>query len=262
MQLDAYAYGNHLRMLPPTYKAGFAMGVLSIAFLSHVPVQLVIFVWMSIWIVKYAKIPSRLYIRLIGLAFVFVALSIPALLVEVTHGKHVPDTNVACGLVVADWYIYISKNGLDQAGNLVARALAATSCLYFLMLTVPFNELLHVLRRLRIPEIVLELMLVMYRFIFVLLDVAANIRVAQLSRGGHHGFRNTMQDMGRLFVQVFVCAMEKQRKLAIGLAARGFEGTIRVYQVRDYQMPPRYYVEVVIGVLVLIGMEWWMRGGL
>ncbi|BAU27300.1 cobalt/nickel transport system permease protein [Aneurinibacillus soli] len=262
MQLDAYAYGNHLRMLPPAYKTGFAMGILSIAFLSHVSVQLMIFGWMSIWIVRYAGIPSRLYIRLIGLAFVFVVLSLPALLVEVTHDKYVPVTNVACGFVVADWYLYISKNGLDQAGRLAARALAAISCLYFLMLTVPFNELLHVLRRLRIPEIILELMLVMYRFIFVLLDVAANIRVAQLSRGGHNGFRNTMQDMGRLFVQVFACAMEKQRKLAIGLAARGFDGTIRVYQVRDYKMSSRYSAEAIIGILVLIGMEWLIRSGL
>lgn len=260
MQLDAYAYANRLRMLPPAHKTAFAMGVLSIAFLAHAPVQVLIFGWMSIWIVVYAGIPLRFYARIIAVAFMFIVVSLPALLVEIADVQKGADIDALVGLRAGSWYIFMSQSGLQQAGSLAARALAATSCLYFLMLTIPFSELLYVLRRLRMPVVILEVMLVMYRFIFVLLDTAVHIRIAQLSRGGHNGFWNTMRDMGRLFVQVFAGAMERQRKLAIGLTARGFTGEIRVYQSRVYTSSVRYTVEAVVGMIVLIGMEWLIGG--
>ncbi|WP_240491804.1 CbiQ family ECF transporter T component, partial [Acinetobacter baumannii] len=59
--------------------------------------------------------------------------------------------------------------GAQRAGVLFMRSLASVSCLYFILLTVPFTELLAVLRRMKMPVLLTDLLLVMYRFVFVFL---------------------------------------------------------------------------------------------
>ena len=50
-----------------------------------------------------------------------------------------------------------------------------SSCLYFLALSTPMTDILNELRKLRIPALLLELMMLTYRFIFVLLEIASSI---------------------------------------------------------------------------------------
>ncbi|MEN9272069.1 MAG: hypothetical protein Q6K18_02705, partial [Gloeomargarita sp. DG_1_5_bins_55] len=56
--LDVYAYGNALRPLPPAQKLGFALVMLLLAGVGHPGTQMGIVVWMSVWIVGYARIPA------------------------------------------------------------------------------------------------------------------------------------------------------------------------------------------------------------
>uniref|UniRef100_A0ACD5H414 Uncharacterized protein n=1 Tax=Desertifilum tharense IPPAS B-1220 TaxID=1781255 RepID=A0ACD5H414_9CYAN len=57
--LDAYAYTNRLRPLPPQQKLIFALVVLGIASIAHPATQGLILIWLSVWIVGYARIPPR-----------------------------------------------------------------------------------------------------------------------------------------------------------------------------------------------------------
>jgi cobalt/nickel transport system permease protein len=64
-QLDALAYGNRLRTLPPKQKLFFALVLLVIAMFVHPPIQLAIGLWMLVWTVFYAGIPWRFYLGMV-----------------------------------------------------------------------------------------------------------------------------------------------------------------------------------------------------
>ena len=70
---------------------------------------------------------------------------------------------------VGDWYITGSRDSVTDGALLWAVALSAVSCLYFLSLNTTMTDILEVLRKLHVPPLLIELMLLIYRFIFVLL---------------------------------------------------------------------------------------------
>ncbi|MFB8797361.1 MAG: hypothetical protein U7126_24755 [Microcoleus sp.] len=66
-QIDSLAYTNRLRGLPPTHKLSFAIALLILSLVSGAIVQLSIALWLAVWIVIYAGIPGKLYLRLLSL---------------------------------------------------------------------------------------------------------------------------------------------------------------------------------------------------
>ncbi|WP_019119439.1 cobalt ECF transporter T component CbiQ [Brevibacillus massiliensis] len=256
---DSYAYTNRLRQLPPGQKLLFAASLLAIALLAHWQVHLLIFAWLSLWIVKYAGIPWRTYLRLLLLPAAFMLMSLPPLCLEAASGDGAASAaaDAVAAVQVAGSCVYLSQSGLLRAFAVLARALASVACLYFLLFTVPLGELLQVLRRLGMPVILIELLSIMYRFVFVLLEVAGQLWVAQQARGGHNGFRSTLRDVAKLAVTLFGRTWHRYRQLVVGLAARGFSGEIRVVSTARFVRSKRYLSEAVLGCLALIALEWW-----
>ncbi|WP_305799941.1 CbiQ family ECF transporter T component, partial [Lysinibacillus sp. GbtcB16] len=71
--------------------------------------------------------------------------------------------------------------------------------------------MLQVLRKVRIPELVLEIMQIMYRFLFLLFETASNMYLAQQARGGQSGFRSRLKDTATLIVQMFMKTLHQYR---------------------------------------------------
>ncbi|MFD1908553.1 CbiQ family ECF transporter T component [Paenibacillus rhizoplanae] len=90
------------------------------------------------------------------------------------------------------------------------------------MFTTPFSELLQVLRRLRMPQIVLELMLIMYRFLFLLSDAAHGLLLARRLRGGRRGYKAMLRETAAMAGALFGNTMHRYYGLSQGLLARGF----------------------------------------
>lgn len=261
MLLDTLSYTNGLRQVAPEHKFIFSMGMLPIVFFSHEIVLIAVVLWMSVWIVGYAKIPLGFYLAFIGAASLFLFMSLPALLIGIIPLADAAQTgnHALAGLSVGGLYLYIDKLGAAKAQLLFLRSIAATACLYFVLLTTPFAEMLQVLQRVRLPQVLLDILLIMYRFIFVLVKTANELRIAQIARGGHRGFRSQLQDAGRLIVQLFIKTMYCYRKLQIGLQSRGFAEEIVVMSHPVYRTPGRYKAEAVIGMLLLLALEWAAR---
>ena len=108
------------------------------------------------------------------------------------------------------------------------QALASVSCLYFLSFNTPMPDILNVLRVMRCPRIILELMLLIYRYIFVLLEIASNLRTAQNSRLGNKDYRTSLKSFGALASALFIRAIKKSNALYDAMESRCYDGTIRV----------------------------------
>ncbi|MFD2370473.1 cobalt ECF transporter T component CbiQ [Brevibacillus sp. GCM10020057] len=256
-QLDSLSYQNRLRHLPPAHKLLFGSVLLLLVLTGHSLVQLLVFLWMGVWVVGYARIPFKAHLMFLVLPLSFFLAGLPALLFDLAGGAAggPPQDAVVSWKMGASHALYIAPVSVHRALTLLTRILASLACFSFLLFTVPFSEMLQVLRRIGLPELLTDLLMIMYRFIFVLLDTSYQLWVAQRSRGGHREFRALLRDAGMLASQLFVRAMRKYQSLAMGMAARGFGESLRVQSLCTYVRSPRYERESVLGSIVLVLLE-------
>ncbi|MDN9008715.1 cobalt ECF transporter T component CbiQ [Brevibacillus laterosporus] len=258
--IDRIAYQNRLRDVSARFKAGFAAGMLTLALCADMEIQIGIFLWMSIWIVGYASVPLRSYLMFIGVACLFFISSTPALLIDV----HRLSGSVSNGLesswkllTIGDWYVYIDQRNLFVIGKLFCRTLGASACFAFLLLTTPLVQLLDVLRALRVPPIIVELIMLMYRFLFVFFQTAHDLWIAQKARGGHGSFSAQLKDMGQLVSLLFAKSMQRYQQLNHGLLARGFDGDLQVVTMEKERYIKRYLIEATMGGACCIALIFW-----
>ncbi|MDB9375662.1 cobalt ECF transporter T component CbiQ [Nodularia sphaerocarpa] len=258
LQIDTLAYTNRLRWLAPEQKLLFAIALLILTAFTHSPVQIIIAIWMSIWTVIYARIPLKVYLKLVYIATLFWLTSLPALVINGIHINYlnIIQEDAIIGFNLGSYYIYISSYGIEQGWTILTRAIASLSCLYFVMLTIPFSELLQTLRRFGFPVLLTDLLLLMYRFIFVLLNTASQLWTAQKSRGGYCTFRIGIKSLSLLIGQLLRRTLENYRQVSLSLASRGFNGEFKVWHPHRYHLSQRYAIEAIIGYVVLIGLTW------
>ncbi|MGI0487898.1 cobalt ECF transporter T component CbiQ [Pantanalinema rosaneae CENA516] len=253
-QIDTLAHTNQLRSLPPEHKLGFAIALFLLGYLAPAHVQGLMVLWLFLWVVKYARIPAQIYLKLLSLPISFLLLSLPALLIGMGTVDHLtafaPD--VVWGMPIGSIYLYLSQQGIEQARAVFVRAIALTSCLYFILLTVPMFEIIRVLNRLGCPVLVTELMGLMYRFIFILTDTVGELLTAQQSRMGYGTWRIGMRSLSVLVGQLLHRTLHNYRQLTLGLTARGYTGELRVWHRRRYQANRRYTSEAIGGYLLLL----------
>lgn len=133
---------------------------------------------------------------------------------------------------VGDGGIALASGAAERAALLGLRALAGTFCLMFLAFTTPAAELIGGLRRLRVPAEIVELALLTYRFVFLLADEAVAMTTAQRARLGHSTRRRWLRSVAMVIANLLPRAMDRARRMETGLAARGWQGGMRVLSTR------------------------------
>jgi cobalt/nickel transport system permease protein len=267
-KIDSLSYTNRLRWLPPSHKLSFAIVMLVGSLLAPPIVQLLMVLWLGVWIVIYAGIPSRTYLQMLALPIGFWASSAVAVILGVAspeqwstvqwdtmHGY----TGQPFSLTIGSVTIYLSQTGFSQALLLFTRMLASTSSLYFILLTTPFTEVLQILRRLKFPPLLLDLLMLMYRFIFTLLSIADEIWVAQNARSGYRTWKRGMHSLGILIGQLLQRTLENYRQMSLTLASRGFDGEFRVWSSQPHRCSKRYAIEATFGCTVLAMLSFYLQ---
>jgi cobalt/nickel transport system permease protein len=149
----------------------------------------------------------------------------------------------------------LAQNGLHLAAGLAARSLAGVCCLLFLALTTPTSDLLNGLRRAGLPAELAEIALLMYRFLFLLAEVAAAMDAAQAARLGHVGVGRRLRSLGLLIANLLPRALDRARRLEIGLAARGWTGELRVLSPKAApSLPVLAAIGAMEGGVLLLGV--------
>ncbi len=255
IQFDTLAYSNRLRYLPPAQKLWFAIAMLILALVAHYPVQIAIFVWISIWIIVYAGIPRRIYFSMILGMMTFLVTSLPALVIEYAGSisSSIPIDRL-WQMNVWSGQIYLSHQGLMQALTVLLRSLASTSALFFIVLTIPAIDLATTCQKIGCPSILIELSLLIYRFIFLLADTAQKIITAQVARGGYRTQRLRMSSLNLLVRQLIRRTASRYQQLTLGVTARGFQQEFRFWQPQSFRYSARYAQESIGGgVLLIVG---------
>ena len=220
--IDKLCYQSKLRYVNAAEKSAYAMLTLLMCVVSRSPVvAAAAFAVNGLLTVGAGKIPLSRYLRLLLIPAAFLLLGTGALVLNLSG-----EPMDAFAVSVGNWYITGSREALGQAARLCATAFAAVSCLYFLALNTTMTDIMGVLAKLHLPSFFIELMLLIYRFIFVLLDTHGRMREAAGARLGWRDFRTSCRSFGGTAAGLLVVSLRKSRAYYDAMAARGYDGAL------------------------------------
>jgi len=129
------------------------------------------------------------------------------------------------------WFTWtIFRDGINMSINTFFRVEGAISCLFFLVLTTSITDLSLILRRIHGPTALVEMSTLIYRYIFVFLEVATQMTTAQKLRLGEGGWIKQIRGLGLLAANLFIRTMEQGERTFTAMSARGYDGNIRVLE--------------------------------
>ncbi|MDR0924100.1 MAG: cobalt ECF transporter T component CbiQ [Hungatella sp.] len=220
--IDYYAYASSMRDWNPQFKAVTAVASLLFCIgANDRKVSVLVLLTMAAVTILAGGIPWKNYLGLLKIPLAFLFLGTAAIVIDLSPVPH--------GRVLASVhgvYLYLTEGGPELALGLILKALAALSAMYMLVLSTPASEIICVFRRLHVPKIILELMNMIYRFIFVMMDTQCYMKQAAESRLGYCDFKTSCRSFGNTAGNLFVVSLKKANIYYDALTARCYDGEL------------------------------------
>ncbi|OAT79954.1 cobalt ECF transporter T component CbiQ [Desulfotomaculum copahuensis] len=257
--IDQYAYTSRLRPVHPGEKLAFALVTMVICLASVSPAApLAVLLIMTGAVLFRAGIPWRFYLKLMTLPLSFLIIGVLTVAVSISTG---PPPPLLSGRTLGGITIGFTAASLQLAVLLFVKSLGAVSCLYFLSLTTPMVEVISLLRRFKVPALFVELMSLIYRFIFVIMETAEKMYVAQSSRWGYASIKTAYISLGQLVANLFGKSYHRSQALFTALQSRCYNGDLRVLETP--RAPSRSNIMLIAAVdLFLAVLALYTGGGL
>ncbi len=245
MLIEQSAYANRWRKASPAAKAFFALCGFVAAFAAPVPqIAAAIAAGLAIVTVAGAGVPAGRYLRVAAPALLFLAISCLSLAFSLNL------SNEGGGLSMQ--WAPTEAGRIAQVGT---RSLAALAALLFLVLTTPLIDLIALLRRLRVPEVLLELMVLCYRMLFVFSEAMRDTLTAQSARLGYASSRLALRSLGLMAANLTLQIWQRAHGLHVAALARNNDGPLRFIEP-TYASARRDMVLAALGGGALIAISW------
>lgn len=217
MLIEQSAYANRWRRVSPDAKAIFALGGFVAAFAAGAPgAAVAVAGFVAAVTLAGAGVSLERYLRVAVPALFFLAMSSLSLAFSLNFSE------AAGGLS-----FQLSSAGLHKVAEVSARSLGALTALLFLVLTTPMIDLIALLRRLKTPEVLLEIMVLCYRMLFVFSAAVRDTLTAQSARLGYATPRLAMRSLGELAANLTVQVWQRAHALHVAAQARNNDGPLR-----------------------------------
>jgi cobalt/nickel transport system permease protein len=124
--------------------------------------------------------------------------------------------------------VRVSRHGVEAALLLCAKAVTMVTLLLIVQATAPLESTLKAAHSLCVPGLIVQLSLLSYRYLFVLADELARLRIALRVRGyrnraSRHSYRTAGHVAGTLLVRGY----ERAERVGQAMRCRGFDGQFR-----------------------------------
>lgn len=127
-------------------------------------------------------------------------------------------------LKIGSVYIGVAKVMMPKAGQMALQCMTAIVCTYWFALTTPFIQILQVLKAVRFPRVMIEVTMLMYRFIFIFIDAFEQIHRAQKLRFGYDSVNLMIHSSGILAKMLFEQVIVNYEMMTKALDAKLYDG--------------------------------------
>ncbi|WP_406656346.1 cobalt ECF transporter T component CbiQ [Methanolobus sp. ZRKC2] len=253
--LDDYAVLSPLRYKNNWLKLAIVtFGILAGVSSNSPFVPFVIALCMAFATIHFGQIPAKFYLKLLAVPAGFVLVSV--VIIAFFFGEGVK----LFSFEVLGFTFGVSSAGLKMAMLVLARTLGGMSCLFFLSLTTPMIELFSVLKATKVPDSFIEIAMMMYRYIFVFLEVAMGVKYAQTVRLGYKDFKTSFNSMVMLGTNLFIRSWEQGEKLYVSMNSRCYDGKLilldekRPVKMNEIMLTSAYFALVIMVFYFTRGM--------
>lgn len=220
LEIDRYAYQSRWRSINPLLKAIAYIVLLVVALCSHWLLQVVILITLAPISCYVTRISFRRYCKWMMVPFTFLLVSMLGILLSFAWDAK----SMLISLPIGSLYVGINAQSLVVAQEAFFRSLSCLAVTYLFVLTTPFDQLIHVGKKLRIPNMLLETILLTYRFIFIFLDEVSAIKRAQTLRFGYISLSTSYRSLGMLITMLFTRVLSRYSQMTIALETKLFKG--------------------------------------
>ena len=151
----------------------------------------------------------------------------------------------------------ISDAGLIRFLSILLRSWTSLQMAILLTATTRFPDILHALRHLKVPAILVSILSFMYRYLFVMADEATRLLRARASRSAQLPGQRSGRSLwwrakvaGNLVGQLFIRSIERSDRVYLAMVARGYTGELLT--MNPHQMVSLDWLILAAGVLTLL----------
>ena len=218
--IDFYAYNSRIRSWNATFKVSFSLLTLILCITLNDPyVSVAVIIAMTYLTVVKGGLPLSSYLRILTIPITFILLGTVAIGVDFST-QPMGQFHLNLGFC----YVFTSWERLKMMFFLILKVFAAISAMEAMALSTPSCEIIGVLRRAHVPKLIVELMNIIYRYIFILIDVNISIRNSADSRLGFCDVRTSWNTFGKAASNMLIVSLKKANTYFNAMEARCYDG--------------------------------------
>lgn len=243
IQMDALAYSSRMLGWAPLGKLILLVAALVVNVMTDSVITAIVVLAMGLALMAYStnmRIPFMLGVA-IGEALLILIVACGIISIN-------GDESQPC-IWSADFLwldLYMTADSFNQAWLVLIRSVAGITMMMAFATSTPIPHLAQALRQIRIPDEICEIVVLIYRYAFLLLERLDTMWSAAGSRLGFSGIMRTIRTVASIAVGIFTSSMNLADKAQVSLECRGYRGYFPIYN-----RPPRAGVTWVIAAVAL-----------
>lgn len=198
----------------------------------------------------------------LGVGYIFKRsfIALPFALAAVTVIFNMPGQTLFT-LALGPWVLTASDAGLIRFASILIRSWLSVQMAILLVATTPFPEIIHALRHVHVPKLIVAVVSFMYRYLFVLADESMRLLRAREARsaGGRAGgsLRWRARVAGNMVGQLFLRSYERSERVYNAMLARGYRGEFLA--MHDHSVKRQDILFGMALILYMLLVQWFGR---
>ncbi|OAH53577.1 MULTISPECIES: CbiQ family ECF transporter T component [Bacillaceae] len=192
--LNRAAYNSRFARIHPAEKAAICLPLLFLSLIWREPAATFLVVIMASIFVFLGGVSLILYIRLLLAPAAFILAGV-----------------LPIAFSFEGWLsIYANKESIQEAVTTACAAFAGAASLYAFILTTPFTQIIWLMNVCKLPSLFIEIVALVYRFIFQLWEKKSEVIMAQTLRSGRPGIQMAARAAVHIFTSTLMEMNERQ----------------------------------------------------
>lgn len=226
IRMDALAYSSRMLSWAPLGKLILVIAVLVVNVMTDSVITAFAVLALGLALMAYStnmRIPFMLGVAIAeALLILIVACGIISI-----NGDHSQPCIWSADFLWLDFYM--TADSFNQAWLVLLRSVAGITMMMAFATSTPIPHLAQALRQIRIPDEICEIVVLIYRYAFLLLERMDTMWSAAGSRLGFSGIRRSISTVASIAVGIFTSSMNLADKAQVSLECRGYRGYFPIY---------------------------------
>ncbi|QLY78824.1 cobalt ECF transporter T component CbiQ [Clostridium intestinale] len=249
ISIDFYAYTSKIKNWNSTFKMIFSVALIAVCILLDNPyVSISVIFGMAYLTIIKGGLSLRDYLSVLMIPIVFILISIFTISVDISRNP-IGEYNLYLGF----GYVFTSKEMLTKGLFLLLKILGAISALQMMSLSTPSSDIIYVLRKAHVPKLIIELMNMIYRYIFILMDVSSKMKNSAEARLGYCDIKTSYYTFGRIGSNMLIVSFKKANSYYDAMESRCYDGEL-IFLEEEKKLDKKLVFWALLFIIFLVGL--------